>query len=104
LRRSRERPTPGLKIDVQGVENSVLDGGCWAVTKVTGVQVEMPLVAVYEGQMAASQTIARLEAVGLRLVGVYPGFFDEALGLNPEFDGMFLGEAALHELIAKRVK
>ncbi len=91
--------TPWLKIDVQGAENSVLDGAGQSLRGFVGIEIEMPLVPVYEMQATASETIARLEAAGFRLVGVHPGFFDAELGLNLEFDGLFLRSSALDRLL-----
>jgi FkbM family methyltransferase len=93
-----------VKIDVQGAENSVLSGAKESLAKVLGLQIELPLVPLYKGQASAGELISQLENLGFWMVGVEPLWFDEALGLNVEFDALFLTEEALAELSAQAAK
>lgn len=91
-----------LKLDVQGSEPRVLDGAERCLSYFIGLQLELPLVPLYEGQVSAGDLIARLEAAGMRLVSVQPLFFDACVGLNLEFDAIFLREDVLARLVADR--
>lgn len=59
-----------LKIDVQGGELDVLDGGTEALKLFDAVFVECSFVEFYRGQALADEVIARCLQHGLRLVGV----------------------------------
>lgn len=88
------RPAAGerlfLKVDVQGAENLVLDGlgSLWA--RLEGVQLELSLVALYEGETSYLDLCARLHALGFSLALVLPGYFDGKLRRQVQFDGVFL--------------
>ena len=92
-----------VKIDVQGSERYVLDGAPRSLGRAVGLQLELPLIPIYEDEVSASDTIGRLDAAGFRLVGVEPLFFDAALGLNLGFDALFLRHDVIGELVAGRM-
>lgn len=79
-----------LKIDVQGGEDAVLDGvgPLWA--RLVGIQLELALTRLYEGERGYLETCARLESLGFRLALVLPGYFDGKLRRQLQFDGVFL--------------
>jgi FkbM family methyltransferase len=79
-----------VKIDVQGGEDAVLDGvgALWA--DVVGVQLELALTRLYEGERGYLEMCARLESLGFRLALVLPGYFDGKVARQLQFDGVFL--------------
>jgi FkbM family methyltransferase len=80
-----------LKIDVQGFERAVLDGaeGLFGADLLVGVQAEMSLVPLYDGQMLWRETVDRLAAQGFDLVSLVPGFSDPRSGRLLQADGVF---------------
>ena len=80
---------PLLKIDTQGYEWYVLDGALATLPKVRGIQVELSLVPLYEGQRLWRECIERLEAAGFVLWALQPVFIDPANGRTLQWDGLF---------------
>jgi FkbM family methyltransferase len=81
--------TPFLKIDTQGYESQVLAGASGILPRLVGVQLEMSLRQLYEGQSLWREVIASLEAAGFELWALVPGFFDTATGRMLQCDGIF---------------
>lgn len=80
---------PFLKIDTQGYESQVLAGAAGILPRLVGVQLEMSLRHLYEGQSLWRDVIAALEAARFELWAVVPGFFDPATGRMLQCDGIF---------------
>ena len=78
-----------LKIDTQGYEMSVLEGSQGIMNKVEGVQLEMSVIPLYEGQVIYQDLLSWLTKAGFELWGVEPGFMDKATGRMLQFDGIF---------------
>ncbi len=87
--------SPFLKLDVQGAEASVLDGSASSLRLFLGVQAEMNLVPLYDGQIAYRDLIDRLVAEGFTLVDIIPGFTDAATGQLLAADGVFMRMGSL---------
>ncbi len=79
-----------LKIDVQGGEDAVLDGvgPLWA--RLVGIQLELALTRLYDGERGYLETCTRLESLGFHLALVLPGYFDGKARRQLQFDGVFL--------------
>lgn len=80
---------PFLKIDTQGYEWHVLDGATKMLGQVRGVQMELSLVPLYDGQRLWRESVDRLEALGFTLWAVEPVFVDESSGRTLQVDAMF---------------
>jgi hypothetical protein len=80
---------PFLKIDTQGYEWQVLDGALATLPKVRGIQIELSLIPLYEGQHLWRESIERLEAEGFTLWRLQPAFDDPANGRTLQWDGLF---------------
>jgi FkbM family methyltransferase len=80
---------PFLKIDTQGYEWQVLDGARATLPRVSGIQMELSLVPLYEGQRLWRECIDRLEAEGFVLWALQPVFVDPATGRTLQLDGIF---------------
>jgi FkbM family methyltransferase len=65
-----------LKIDAQGYEADVLAGAQEIMRKVVGIQTEISLVPLYDGQLLACDTIRQIEALGFRLFAINSDFRD----------------------------
>ena len=85
----RGAKAPFLKVDTQGYEWQVLDGARDILPRVCGIQIELSLVPLYEGQRLWRNCIERLEADGFRLWSLSPEFVDPATGRTLQWDGLF---------------
>lgn len=78
-----------LKIDTQGYEMPVLEGAEALLQSVHGIQLELSLVPLYEGQVLYKEMIDWLSVQGFELWSVMPGFVDQASGRMLQMDGVF---------------
>ncbi len=78
-----------LKIDTQGYERFVLEGAKGVLSRIVGVQLEMSLVSLYEGELLLENTIGYMKELGFALMGLEPGFVDEKTGRLLQADGLF---------------
>jgi len=81
--------TSFLKLDVQGYEQAVLRGAESSLHRVAGVEVEMSLVPLYEGQILYQDMTNYLESWGFKLHRIAPGFSDPVTGKMLQMDAMF---------------
>ena len=80
---------PYLKIDTQGYELPVLEGAILTLERCVGVQAELSLVPLYEGQTLYREIIKWLELRGFELWSLIPGFSDPVSGRMLQMDGIF---------------
>jgi len=78
-----------LKIDTQGFERAVLDGARASLPRIAGLQVELSLIALYEGEALWRELVDRLEGEGFDLRFVLPGYYDRHLHRMLQIDGVF---------------
>jgi FkbM family methyltransferase len=78
-----------LKLDVQGAEPSVLRGAEGWMDRVQGVQCELSLVTLYEGQALYREVIDAMVARGFELFAWEGGFTDRSTGRLLQADGIF---------------
>ncbi|HEU0036476.1 MAG TPA: FkbM family methyltransferase [Kofleriaceae bacterium] len=78
-----------VKLDVQGYERFVLAGARASVPRVHGVQLEMSLVPLYEGEALFPELLAQMTAHGFQLMGIEPVLVDRETGQLLAVDGMF---------------
>jgi FkbM family methyltransferase len=83
-----------LKLDVQGAEGAVLDGAQKSLESLEGLQIEMNLVSLYDGQAHYRALIDRIVGHGFELVGLIPGFADSESGHLLAADGVFMKRQA----------
>jgi hypothetical protein len=57
--------------------------------KVSGLQVELSLVPLYEGQLLFDEMIAMLTGMGFELWSLIPGFVNQKTGRLLQVDGLF---------------
>lgn len=84
-----------LKVDTQGYEALVLAGARSTLKRVVGVQLELSLVPLYNGQPLFLDLVETMREAGFVLCGVVPGFADEHTGRLLQLDGVFLKSTAL---------
>lgn len=78
-----------IKIDTQGYEDRVLRGAPNTIAKTMGVQLELSLVPLYDGQILYDQMMAQLKTLGFELWGMTPVFVDPANGRLLQVDATF---------------
>jgi len=87
-----------LKMDTQGYDLEVFAGlGRWA-EHVVGLQSEVAAIALYTGMPRMAEAIARYEAAGFELTGLFPLSRDERTGRIIEFDCVMVRAAAARTL------
>jgi FkbM family methyltransferase len=78
-----------IKIDVQGFERQVFAGAEQTLAEVAGVQVELGLAPLYDGQIDLDEGVEMMRDLGFVLVTVLPGFTDQRTGETLQCDGVF---------------
>jgi len=78
-----------LKIDVQGLETQVLEGASQILPSVKGIQLELSLVPLYEGEPLFRDMLDNMNKLGYELFAVIPGFTDMKSGRLLQLDGIF---------------
>lgn len=79
-----------LKIDVQGHELEVLEGSKDCFDRIVGLEIELSLVPLYEGQILWQEMIQRLDDQGFVLASIDPCFVDPETGGMLQADGRFI--------------
>ena len=90
-----------LKIDVQGWELEVLQGGLGLLRHAVAVECELSLVELYRGEPLAHEVIEFLAGYNFRLSMVTEAFFDPATGQSLQLNGVFLRDNVFQEHIHK---
>jgi FkbM family methyltransferase len=78
-----------LKIDTQGFEKEVIQGSLQSLPYISGLQVEMSLVELYEGESNYEELKKLIEDCGFELYSLEPGFSDPDTGKLMQVDGIF---------------
>jgi FkbM family methyltransferase len=78
-----------LKSDTQGFEKQVLEGAEGLMSKMQGVQLEMSLVSLYQGQSLFRELYDQLDSQGFDLHYALPGFTDPRTGRMLQMDCWF---------------
>jgi FkbM family methyltransferase len=81
-----------VKIDTQGYEWQVLEGGLSTLKRARGVILELSFVPLYEGQRLWRDLVNRLEAEGFALWALQKGFTDPRDGRTLQADAIFFRE------------
>ncbi len=79
-----------VKIDTQGTELQVLAGAGDRLSRVRGLQVELSLVPLYDGQPLLEQVVAAVRGMGYVPTAMEPDFFDPSTGELLQADGIFV--------------
>ena len=82
--------TAWLKIDVQGTELLVLAGAVDTLKRVAGIEIELSLVQLYEGQPLIEDAIRQLRSLGYEMTCVESVFDDPRTGHTLQLAGLFV--------------
>ena len=86
-----------LKIDTQGYEARVLAGAGGLIERLSGIQLEMSLLPIYEGEQDFRTTFDQLVAAGFEPYLLLSGYFERKLARQLQVDGVFMRSSALPE-------
>jgi hypothetical protein len=78
-----------IKVDVQGFEKRVLDGAPKLLKRTVGLQLELSLVPLYEGETLFQPMVEYLRTMDFDLWAFVPGFVDKQNGRMLQVDGVF---------------
>ena len=77
---------PFLKIDTQGYEDRVLLGATELIGQIAGLQLELSLVPLYQGQRLFGEMVDQLKADGFELWAIWQSFIDSRNGRLLQID------------------
>ena len=80
---------PFLKVDTQGYEKQVLLGAKTLCKELVGLQLEISLVDLYEGQPVFLDLLGYVREMGFQIWSIDPGFRDPKSGRLLQFDALF---------------
>lgn len=69
--------SPYLKIDTQGYEWEVLEGAKEVLNYLCGIQLEVSLLPLYEGQPEFLKILDKIQRLGFELYDIEPEFYDQ---------------------------
>ena len=78
-----------LKLDVQGYERNVLEGGRETLERVVGMRIELSVLKSYEGEPLLCDMMPYLYGLGFSLAGIEPAWSDKRTQEVFQLDGMF---------------
>lgn len=82
-----------VKIDTQGYERRVLESAGPALETIVGVQLEMSIVPLYEGEELLPEMLQWLRGLGFTLMSLEPGYANLESGQLLQVDGvLFRGD------------
>jgi FkbM family methyltransferase len=79
-----------LKIDVQGYEDSVINGGLNALKKVKVLQLEISFTPLYEKSLLYYTMMEKLEKMGFSIYSLMPAFTDYKTGQIFQVDAVYV--------------
>lgn len=86
-----------LKVDVQGLESSVLDGAPSTLQSFAAVQLEVSLVPLYAGQSLMDDLVSRMGKHGFEMWILMPEFSDRLTGRTLQCDSVFVRQDLIDE-------
>jgi FkbM family methyltransferase len=79
-----------LKVDTQGYERQVLEGGSKILSKLLGIMLELPVIRIYEGQWRFQEALNAMFAIGFVPAQIQPvGYHGADKASATEFDCLF---------------
>lgn len=81
-----------LKMDTQGYEKHVIEGAEKVLDTFSGIEMEVSLVPLYEGEMLLAEMISFMSGKGYTLMSLEPGLFNKQTGQLLQVDCRFFRE------------
>ncbi|MEI6947305.1 FkbM family methyltransferase [Paraflavisolibacter sp. H34] len=79
-----------LKIDVQGYEESVLNGAVHTLEHVKILQLELSFIPLYDSSLLYYKMMEKIEAMGFSFYSLFPAFSDYKTGQIFQIDAIFV--------------
>ena len=79
-----------LKVDTQGFERQVLNGAKESLSKVVGIQLELSLLPLYEGEETYLSYLNDLHAWGFEPYMIWENYFSRTHGRQMQVDVVFM--------------
>ncbi len=93
-----------LKIDTQGYERQVLEGGRESLRRMSGIMMELPVIRTYEGEWAFHEAIKYMAEAGFVPAQMQPvGFHTADKAAAVEFDCLFRPKSEIDGAESERV-
>jgi FkbM family methyltransferase len=86
-----------LKLDVQGYERNVLEGGPETLARVVGMRIELSVLKCYEDEPLMCEMLPYLDGLGFKLCGIEPAWSDERTQEVFQLDGIFCRHERLRQ-------
>jgi FkbM family methyltransferase len=93
-----------LKVDAQGYEQEVLAGAGAVLDRIVGLELELSLVPLYEGQSRLPQLLETVDELGYRLVGLGSGFTDPVSHDLLQLDALFARRDTVRKPVDHRIQ
>jgi FkbM family methyltransferase len=84
-----------LKLDVQGTERDVLVGAGQSLSRFLGVQLEMAVTPLYQGETLLGEMLTMLADLGYCPMSLHNSFVDQGSGRLLQVDGIFFRREAV---------
>jgi len=84
-----------LKLDVQGFESKVLEGAKQFLCRIVGIQLELSLVPLYDGERLFQPMLRDLEDRGFDTWSLVPGLVSPTTGRLLQLDAIFFRKDAV---------
>jgi len=81
-----------VKMDVQGYEDRVIEGGALTISRATLLMIEMSFAELYEGQPLFDDIYERVKSLGFRLILTLGNLYDSHSGRLLQCDAVFANE------------
>jgi len=82
--------SPYLKIDTQGYEWEVLEGATEVLNYLCGIQLEVSLLPLYEGQPEFLKILDEIQKIGFELYDIEPEFYDKQKSRLMQLNAIFM--------------
>lgn len=78
-----------IKIDTQGYESQVIEGGIETFTNAKGIMCELSIIYLYKDQKLWLDLINKIYGLGFKIWSIEPGFKHPKTGQILQFDALF---------------
>lgn len=78
-----------LKIDAQGYERRIIEGAAGCMDRIAGIQAEVSLVPMYEGEASLREVLMLMDRLGFAPMSFEPTFGDDRSGQLFQMDCLF---------------
>ncbi len=78
-----------LKIDAQGYEENILNGASKSLSEINGLQLELSLVHLYDGQKLFLEMVEIIRSYGFEIYSMQQGFINKHTGRVLQSDVVF---------------